>query len=161
MKENERMRRQLEQNREGFKCGHCQGWVTTSEFIGIHHRNHCPSCLWSKHVDLKNAGDRNASCGAMMKPVGLTFKKAGFDKYGKPRQGELMVIHLCTNEDCGKISINRIAGDDNTEDILRVFNESQRTDDGLRKKIKEAGIRLLGASDEKAVKTQLFGKGRF
>src|SRR3990167_4544967 len=95
---NERMIGHLEQSREGFKCNYCSGWAATSKYIGTHHRNHCPSCLWSKHVDSEKAGDRKASCGAGMKPVGLTLKQAGIDKYGKPRQGELMVIHHCTNE---------------------------------------------------------------
>ena len=158
MRDYERMRRKPEQNKEGFKCNHCSGWVTTSEFIGTQHRNHCPSCLWSKHVDLEKAGDRKASCGAGMEPVGLTFKQEGIDKYGKPRRGELILIHHCTNEDCGKISINRIAGDDNPESILRVFEGSQTIDDNLRKEIAEADVRLLTESDKKEIKTQLFGK---
>lgn len=156
--ENERMRRQSEQNKEGFKCNHCRGWVSTSEFIGTHHRNHCPSCLWSKHVDLEKAGDRKASCGAGMEPIGLTFKQAGTDRYGRPRQGELMVVHRCTNEDCGKISINRIAGDDNPETILRVFEGSQLLGDDLGEEITRAGINLLTKQDKERIKTQLFGK---
>lgn len=156
----EGMRRQTEQIKEGFKCIHCHRWVSTSEFIGTHHRNHCPSCLWSKHVDLKKAGDRKASCGAPMKPVGLTFKQKGIDKYGRPRQGELMVIHHCTNEDCGKISINRIAGDDNPATILNVFEASQTIDDNLRNEIIKAGIKLLTKSDEEEIRIQLFGRGQ-
>lgn len=148
----------IEQKRGGFKCVHCGGWVTISELMGTHHRNHCPFCLWSKHVDLEKPGDRKASCGAGMEPVGLTFKREGYDKYGRLRQGELMVIHHCTNEDCGKISINRIAGDDSPEAILRVFERSLTIDDALRKKIAEADITLLTEKDEEEIRTQLFGK---
>ncbi|PIP15278.1 hypothetical protein COS51_00440 [Candidatus Roizmanbacteria bacterium CG03_land_8_20_14_0_80_36_21] len=158
MRNYEKMRRQPEQNKEGFKCSHCRRWVSTSEFIGTHHRNHCPSCLWSKHVDLDKAGDRKASCDAGMEPLGITLKQAGFDKYGRSRRGELMLIHHCTNKDCNKISINRIAGDDNPESILRVFEGSQTIDDNLREEITKAGIRLLTESDRKKIKTQLFGK---
>lgn len=137
---------------------HCRGWVTTSENIGTHHRNHCPSCLWSKHVDLEKAGDRKAACGAGMEPVGLTFKQEGFDKYGRPRRGELMVIHRCTNRDCGKISINRIAADDNPAIILNVFYASQTIDDDLKHDISNFGIRLLTKNDKKDIEIHLFGK---
>lgn len=158
MEDRERMRGRSEQFKEGFRCNHCHGWVSTSELIGTHHRNHCPSCLWSKNVDLEKAGDRKASCGAEMEPIGLTFKQTGIDKYGKPRQGELMVVHRCTNKDCGKISINRIAGDDNSEVILRVFEGSQVLDDDLREEMTSMGINLLTKGDKKQIKTQLFGK---
>lgn len=48
---------------EDFTCGHC----------GIHvqgngYTNHCPKCLWGKHVDV-NPGDRAEECGGMMEPV--------------------------------------------------------------------------------------------
>lgn len=156
-----RIKKQFEQNEGEFKCKHCNEWVSTSKFIGTHNRNHCPSCLWSNHVDSEKAGDRKAECGAGMEPIGLTFKRAGIDKYGKLRQGELMVVHRCTNNDCGKISINRIAGDDNPEVILSVFKESQRLSDNSREEIAKAGVNLLTEDDEEQIKAQLFGKGKF
>lgn len=152
MKGHKKMRRQIEKNKKGFRCNYCRGWVTILGFIGTHHRNHCPFCLWSKHVDLEKAGDRKASCAAGMEPVGLTLKQAGLDKYGRPRKGELMLIHYCTNKACGKISINRIAADDNSESILRVFKESQTIDHHLKEEITKAGIRLLTEGDEKEIK---------
>jgi len=109
-------------------------------------------------MDLEKSGDRKASCRAAMKPMGLTFKNEGFDKYGKPRQGELMLIHICTDETCQKISINRIAADDQPEAILKVFQESQKLDKGLKRKIAKADIKLLAKSDEKEIRNQLFGK---
>lgn len=45
---------------------------------------------WNKHVDLEKTGDRKASCGAEMKPIGL--KQTEIDKSSKPRQGELIVV---------------------------------------------------------------------
>jgi len=91
-----------------------------------------------------------------MKPIGFIFKKEGFDKYGQPRQGELMLIHLC--QDCGKISINRLAADDNDEMILKVFEDSQNLDSKLKQKLNENNIRLLDKSDEQEIRIQLFGK---
>ncbi len=90
-----------------------------------------------------------------MKPIGLTFKHEGVDKYGIPRQGELMLIHECVN--CGKISINRIAGDDNPEAILRIFEESQRLPPEKRSRLEHSGIEVLSEKRRKEVLTQLFG----
>lgn len=50
---------------ENFTCEHCG-----REVIGNGYTNHCPQCLWSKHVD-KNPGDRLEMCGGMMEPVGI------------------------------------------------------------------------------------------
>jgi len=140
----------------GFTCEHCGSWVSKDKFIGTHFRNHCPFCLWSRHVDLKKSGDRLSHCYGQMKPIGFIFKKEGFDKYGQPRQGELMLIHLC--QDCGKISINRLAADDNDEMILKVFEDSQNLDSKLKQKLNENNIRLLDKSDEQEIRIQLFGK---
>jgi len=91
-----------------------------------------------------------------MKPIGLTFKKEGFDKYGKPRQGELMVVHQC--QDCGEISINRLAADDSPQVVLKIFEDSQKLPLDLVKEIENQGIKLLTKKDEEEIKTQLFGK---
>lgn len=139
----------------GFNCDNCHKWVVINEFIGTKNRNHCPFCLWSKHVDDKVSGDRAADCQGDMKPVGLTVKQVGKDKYGKARQGELMLIHICTK--CGKISINRLAGDDDTAltmDLLRPIHMTAEE----KKSVKKSGIKILSPRNEAAVKTQLFGK---
>jgi hypothetical protein len=141
---------------KGFECIHCHQWVSFDKFIGTHFRNHCPFCLWSKHVDEKKSGDRQAFCHGLMKPIGLTFKKEGFDKYGQPRQGELMIIHQC--QDCGQISINRLAADDEPQMILKIFEESKRLEEETLKKIKTENIRVLTDKDKKEIETQLFGK---
>ena len=134
--------------KNGFRCSHCKQLVPITKFMGIEHRNHCPFCLWSKHVDLNKPGDRKAKCGAGMEPVGLTFKQEGMDKYGRPKQGEIMIIHRCA--ECGKISINRIAGDDEPKAILNVLKNS--------KKFSQDGIKFLTGKDKKEILTQLFGK---
>jgi len=142
---------------KGFECAHCHHWVAFDKFIGTHYRNHCPFCLWSKHVDEKKSGDRLALCHGDMEPIGLTFKKEGFDKYGKPRQGELMVIHQC--QDCGHVSINRLAADDDSQIILKIFEESKKLAKEILEKIKSENIKLLTDEDREEIKTQLFGKG--
>ena len=50
-------------NKEDFTCEHCGNAV-----VGDGYTNHCPMCLWSKHVDIE-PGDRADTCGGMMKPV--------------------------------------------------------------------------------------------
>jgi len=91
-----------------------------------------------------------------MEPIGLTFKKEGFDKYGKFRQGELMIIHQC--QDCGQISINRLAADDEPQMVLKIFEESKKLEKETLEKIKNENIELLTEEDEKEISTQLFGK---
>jgi len=139
-----------------FECGNCGQKVSSSEFMGTEHRNHCPFCLWSKHVDLNKSGDRKSECKSLMKPIGLTFKQEGFDKYGKPRRGELMIIHKCTG--CGEISINRIAGDDSPESVLKVFEGSKNISEEDAARLKKDNINLLAEKDKKEIITQLFGK---
>lgn len=53
---------------EDFICAHCG-----REVKGNGYTNHCPACLWSRHVDV-NPGDRAAACGGMMEPVRIEKK---------------------------------------------------------------------------------------
>lgn len=91
-----------------------------------------------------------------MEPLGLTFKEEGTDKYGNKVQGELMIIHRCLQ--CQKISINRIAADDGTEQIMKLFEKSKELDDEIKKELADEGIKLLEEKDKKEIETQLFGK---
>jgi len=88
-------------------------------------------------------------------PIGLTFKQEGTDKYGRKVQGEIMLVHKCGQ--CGKININRIAGDDDPQEILKVFNAS-KDDIELRDELKKEDINLLDSSEEAEISKQLFGK---
>jgi hypothetical protein len=138
-----------------FKCAHCGNQVVFDPLVsGVHNRNHCPFCLWSKHVDEKSAGDRLATCKGQMQPVGLTLKRVK-KKYGDP-YGELMLIHACV--ECGKISINRIAADDNTDRILDLLAASASLDPETRAAVESDDIEILGPDDEEIVRTRLFGK---
>ncbi|WP_220193259.1 RNHCP domain-containing protein [Ktedonospora formicarum] len=60
---------------EVFKCRHCRRFVCPLP-SGGHHRNHCPFCLYSRHVDDRQSGDRLSTCGASMQPIGR-FQRPG------------------------------------------------------------------------------------
>lgn len=140
---------------DNFICSNCKKTVVVTDVLGTKNRNHCPYCLWSKHVDGK-VGDRLSDCNGKMKPVGLTFKEEGVDKYGNKKQGEIMLIHRC--EKCVKISINRIAGDDDPEIILKVFENIKLLSNDDKGEILKQGITVLKDSDLFEMKSQLFGK---
>ena len=52
-----------------FTCKVC-GRVCTPQNAGSDHRNHCPNCLSSLHVD-EEPGDRASDCGGIMEPVAM------------------------------------------------------------------------------------------
>ena len=85
--------------KRNFTCKHC-GERVPEAAPGTRNRNHCPHCLYSRHVDITR-GDRKSQCGGMMKPIGIVERK----------DGEQLIVHQC--QGCGCISKNRIAGDDN------------------------------------------------
>ena len=139
---------------QNFRCANCNHFVSTErESCGVNNRNHCPNCLWSRHVD-NIPGDRKAGCHCRMKPLGLTLKRTN-KKYSTINQGELMLIHECTG--CGKISINRIAGDDDPLVIQRLFMESQSMPAETITRLVIADILPLKSGDFTIVFTQLFG----
>jgi hypothetical protein len=74
-----------------------------------------------------------------MKPIGLSLKK----------DGELMIVHRCLG--CGKISPNRIAGDDNTCVITSLLEASTFQLNNCR-------IELLTEDDKDEVFTILYGR---
>ena len=73
-----------------FTCRSC-GWPVGPADAGTRHRNHCPNCLSSLHVD-QEPGDRAADCGGIMDPIGVWVRK----------KEEWAVIHRCLR--CGKLS---------------------------------------------------------
>ncbi len=142
----------LEQN--GFKCIHCHVFVSSEPALsGVQNRNHCPYCLWSRHLDLERPGDRLAACKEKMKPAGLALKRTR-KKYG-PQVGELMLIHQCL--ECGKISINRIAADDVASTLFELFERSLGLEARVKASIEAAGVQMLGEQDREVVRTRLFG----
>lgn len=90
---------------EVFKCRHCRQFIGPVPSGGSQ-RNHCPYCLYSRHVDDKTPGDRLSTCGASMQPIG-SFQRTN---------GEFVIVHRCL--DCGFERFNRIAADDDFELVL-------------------------------------------
>lgn len=89
-----------------FTCKVCDRLVVPVG-AGSDHRNHCPNCLSSLHLDLE-PGDRAADCGGIMDPVGVWVRK----------NGEWAVIHRCRR--CGALSSNRVAADDNPMKLMSI-----------------------------------------
>ena len=90
-----------------FRCRHCRTMVGPT-LSGGKHRNHCPLCLHSLHVDGKMPGDRSCDCRSLMAPVGL---------YARP-SGEQVIVHECLG--CGFKRFNRVAADDNPLAVMRL-----------------------------------------
>ena len=98
MKDRERIERDVAPCDGPFTCTRC-GKAVPASAQGTEHRNHCPSCLWSVHLD-RQAGDRAADCGGAMEPIAVWVR----------RNGEWAIVHRCC--ECGVVRVNRIAGDD-------------------------------------------------
>ncbi|MEU8737605.1 RNHCP domain-containing protein [Streptomyces halstedii] len=90
-----------------FRCVGCRLDVSL-DVPGTTHRNHCPNCLASLHVDHRIPGDRASDCGGRMAALSLTVRP----------DGEWMLIHQCLS--CDELSANRIAGDDNALALIRL-----------------------------------------
>ena len=93
------MSKRFQRKQENFQCENCGHLVQ-----GNGYTNHCPQCLWSKHVDL-NPGDRESTCHGMMEPIKVDQKK-----------GTYMIVHKCLA--CGLEKRNKTAKDDNFEVLL-------------------------------------------
>jgi hypothetical protein len=142
---------------QDFKCRNCGFFVTANrELSGVNNRNHCPRCLWSRHMDI-TPGDRRSDCLSRMEPAGLTVKHV-VKKYGSTN-GELMVIHICTG--CEKVSINRIAADDDPHVLLTIYETSRNLPADISRRLYRENIRLLQLEDREIVQTQLFGVTEF
>ncbi|SMF53758.1 RNHCP domain-containing protein [Tistlia consotensis] len=95
------MAKRFQRRVEDFVCEHCGRAVTGDGFT-----NHCPACLWSKHVDL-DPGDRAAGCGGAMRPVAVESRARGY-----------LITHRC--ERCGLEKRNRASPADDFAAILAV-----------------------------------------
>lgn len=90
---------------EEFICENCGKKV---DKLGYTSRDHCPYCLYSKHLDI-NPGDRMCDCHGILKPVNIDYNsKKGY-----------MIIYKC--EKCRQIRKNKKAKDDNQEVILEII----------------------------------------
>ncbi len=58
---------------ENFVCEQC-GF----EVEGDGYTDHCPKCLWGKHVDMDIPGDRSSDCKGAMEPVRVLYEKGDY-----------------------------------------------------------------------------------
>jgi hypothetical protein len=89
---------------EDFVCEHC-GKKTK----GNGYTNHCPHCLYSRHVD-NYPGDRENPCGGLMEPVGLELEKHVYH-----------IVHQC--QTCNARARCKSSPEDNI-DALTALSES-------------------------------------
>ena len=96
--------RKFQKRVEDFVCENCR-----EEVKGNGYTNHCPRCLWSKHVDV-NPGDRASKCLGLMKPIRVEGSTPNY-----------YLIHECVR--CGQNA--RIMGDkmDNEEALLAIVTK--------------------------------------
>lgn len=65
---------------ENFTCEVCKERV-----VGDGYTDHCPKCLFGKHVDYEVPGDRVSDCGGLMEPKEVIYEK-----------GEYKIFYKCT-----------------------------------------------------------------
>lgn len=95
------MSKRFIKTKEDFICERCGKKV-----IGNGYTNHCPSCLWSKHVDI-NPGDRAQECQGSMRPIGIEL-----------RNSQLFILHKC--EKCGFERKNKKQDNDDFDTVLKL-----------------------------------------
>lgn len=93
--------KKFQRRKEDFICENCGMFVK-----GNGYTNHCPNCLWSKHVDI-NPGDRLSICKGMMKPVRVELEK-----------GKYIIVQQCVK--CGFEKRNKADKKDNLDAIIKV-----------------------------------------
>jgi DNA-directed RNA polymerase subunit RPC12/RpoP len=89
----------FQRRKEDFVCAHCGTAVE-----GNGYTNHCPKCLWSKHVDVM-PGDRADTCGGLMRPIRI-----------EGATPEYIIIHKC--ERCGAERRVRTVGEDSPDALI-------------------------------------------
>lgn len=91
-----------------FICENCGNEVKPLNYTS---RDHCPYCLYSKHVDI-NPGDRLNTCTGLLEPIGIEKFK---DTY--------KIIYKC--EKCKAIHKNIMANDDDMNKIIELSIEKK------------------------------------
>lgn len=99
--------RKFRKNVENFVCQHC-----CLEVVGDGYTNHCPQCLYSKHVD-NNPGDRASQCGGLMTPVGIEHERASY-----------VLTHRCKK--CGIVKRNKVQSIDSPDAVVALAQTCAR-----------------------------------
>ena len=95
--------RNFVKNDNSFICENCGQSVSKLNYTS---RNHCPACLYSKHVDVF-PGDREATCHGLLVPIGIKNAKKG-----------TQIVYKCNK--CSSIKYNIVAEDDNVSVIIEI-----------------------------------------
>ena len=88
---------------EEFTCEYCNKKVDKLNYTA---RDHCPYCLYSKHVDI-NPGDRSNDCKGLLEPVSI-------EKY----KNTYKIIYKCLK--CNQYHKNIMAIDDDFDKIINL-----------------------------------------
>ena len=88
---------------EEFICENCNQKVEKLNYTA---RDHCPYCLYSKHVDI-NPGDRANTCKGLLVPIDIEKFKDTFK-----------IIYQCNK--CGEFHKNMVAKDDDMNRIITI-----------------------------------------
>ena len=94
---------------EGFTCDHCGRAVPPTAQTTP--RNHCPFCLWCKHVDI-HPGDRANPCRGPMQPIGI---------YSHTKKSYI-ILHQCRRCDA-RVKAKAILADANATDDFNLILE--------------------------------------
>lgn len=95
--------RKFSSNDNSFICENCKKEVSK---LGYSSRNHCPYCLYSKHVDI-NPGDREEECHGLMEPIKVEISsKKGY-----------VILFRCKK--CGAIRRCKAATDDDINLLIK------------------------------------------
>ena len=91
---------------EEFICENCNKKIKK---LGYTARDHCPFCLYSKHVDI-NPGDRLNTCRGQLRPIGIEKFKDTFK-----------ILYKCKK--CGTLHKNIVAKDDDVNKIIEISKQ--------------------------------------
>ncbi|NGO80438.1 RNHCP domain-containing protein [Streptomyces sp. YC504] len=89
-----------------FACVRC-GLTVSAQAADRTRRNHCPSCLHSRHV-LDQVEGGPSACGSRMSPIAIAVL----------RTGDWTLVHRCVR--CGELTSNPVCGDDNQLILMRM-----------------------------------------
>jgi len=99
--------KRFQRKKENFICEVCGKKVE-----GNGYTNHCPYCLWSKHVDIW-PGDRLNPCQGLMEPIKVFWK-----------EGKWRLKHQC--QKCGKVNTVITSSKDNRAVLIEIVEKMKK-----------------------------------
>jgi len=105
---------------ENFICEVCG-----EKIIGNGTTDHCPNCLWGKHVDEEVPGDRASMCKGLMRPMAAEYQNDNFKILYKCEScnHEFWVKAASAKATAGR---GRFCRGDNRELLLELLNNTGR-----------------------------------